>query len=196
HPPQAKVLPFVVVTSATMGRHLYTAGARALALVLTPLSCHAFVSSATANSIIVKGGQIRNHVTRMMSSSEFGGIQHAGVLVSDTKASKEFYVKVLGFEDESTLRPHDKLPFDGAFVRAGATQIHLMELPNPDPIDGRPEHGGRDRHVAFTIADLQPLKGRLDGAGVTYTMSKSGRAALFCRDLDGNAFEVSEAASI
>ena len=65
-----------------------------------------------------------------------------------------------------------------------------MELPNPDPVDGRPEHGGRDRHVAFTIADLQPLKGRLDGAGVTYTMSKSGRAALFCRDLDGNAFEV------
>lgn len=65
-----------------------------------------------------------------------------------------------------------------------------MELPNPDPVDGRPEHGGRDRHVAFTIADLQPLKGRLDGAGVAYTMSKSGRAALFCRDLDGNAFEV------
>lgn len=73
-------------------------------------------------------------------------------------------------------------------------QIHLMELPNPDPVDGRPEHGGRDRHVAFTIADLQPLKGRLDGAGVTYTMSKSGRAALFCRDLDGNAFEVIEKA--
>lgn len=69
-------------------------------------------------------------------------------------------------------------------------QIHLMELPNPDPVDGRPEHGGRDRHVAFTIADLQPLKGRLDEAGATYTMSKSGRAALFCRDLDGNAFEV------
>ncbi len=57
-------------------------------------------------------------------------------------------------------------------------------------MDGRPEHGGRDRHVAFTISDLQPLKGRLDDAGVTYTMSKSGRAALFCRDLDGNAFEV------
>ncbi|CAM9990218.1 unnamed protein product, partial [Scytosiphon promiscuus] len=104
---------------------------------------------------------------------------------------KDFYVDVLGFEDESSLRPDDKLPFDGAFVRAGATQIHLMELPNPDPVDGRPEHGGRDRHVAFTIANLQPLKGRLDGAGVNYTMSKSGRAALFCRDPDGNAFEVS-----
>lgn len=65
-----------------------------------------------------------------------------------------------------------------------------MELPNPDPVSGRPEHGGRDRHVAFTISDLAPLKGRLDAAGHTYTMSKSGRAALFCRDFDGNAFEV------
>lgn len=68
-----------------------------------------------------------------------------------------------------------------------------MELPNPDPVSGRPEHGGRDRHVAFSIRDLAPLKGRLDKAGVTYTMSKSGRAALFCRDLDGNAFEVRRA---
>lgn len=30
---------------------------------------------------------------------------------------------MLGFEDESSLRPDDKLPFDGAFVRAGATQV-------------------------------------------------------------------------
>lgn len=65
-----------------------------------------------------------------------------------------------------------------------------MELPNPDPVSGRPAHGGRDRHVAFTIRDLAPLKGRLDKADVNYTMSKSGRAALFCRDLDGNALEV------
>ncbi|CAM9651620.1 unnamed protein product [Choristocarpus tenellus] len=120
----------------------------------------------------------------------FGGIQHAGVIVSDTRASKDFYINVLGFEDDSTLRPDDKLPFQGAFVRAGTTQIHLMELPNPDPTSGRPEHGGRDRHVAFTIDDLSPLKIRLDEAGVAYTMSKSGRAALFCRDLDGNAYEV------
>jgi hypothetical protein len=25
--------------------------------------------------------------------------------------------------------------------------IHLMELPNPDPLEGRPAHGGRDRHT-------------------------------------------------
>lgn len=73
-----------------MGRHLYTTGARTLALVLTPLYCHAFVPPATANTI-AKGGQIQSRTatsTPRMSASEFGGIQHAGVLVRDTEASK------------------------------------------------------------------------------------------------------------
>ena len=38
-------------------------------------------------------------------------------------SAQDFYVKVLGFEDDSPLRPDDKLPFDGAFVRAGPTQV-------------------------------------------------------------------------
>jgi glyoxylase I family protein len=29
----------------------------------------------------------------------------------------------------------------------------------------------------------------LDGARIAYTLSRSGRAALFCRDPDGNALE-------
>ena len=29
-------------------------------------------------------------------------------------------------------------------------QIHLMQLPNPDPTTGRPAHGGRDRHTGVT----------------------------------------------
>ena len=48
---------------------------------------------------------------------------------------------MLGMEDETHLR-NPELPFPGAFVRAGAQQIHIMELPNPDPVSGRPEHGG------------------------------------------------------
>ena len=52
-----------------------------------------------------------------------------------------FYTKVLGMEDETHLR-NPELHFPGAFVRAGAQQIHIMELPHPDPVSGRPEHGG------------------------------------------------------
>ena len=43
--------------------------------------------------------------------------------------------------------------------------IHLMELPNPDPLTGRPEHGGRDRHACISIRDVSKLKEILDKAG-------------------------------
>jgi hypothetical protein len=61
-----------------------------------------------------------------------------------------------------------------------------------DPTTGRPDHGGRDRHVAFSISNLDPLIASLDEKKITFTMSMSGRRALFCRDLDGNAFEFME----
>jgi hypothetical protein len=61
-----------------------------------------------------------------------------------------------------------------------------------DPTTGRPDHGGRDRHVAFSISNLDPLIASLDEKKIPFTMSMSGRRALFCRDLDGNAFEFME----
>ena len=125
----------------------------------------------------------------------YGGLQHCGILVADTEASKQFYTEVFGFEDESHLRP-TKLPYPGAFLRLGPDQIHLMELPNPDPTEGRPEHGGRDRHVALTINNIDFIVERLRQRAHAYTLSKSGRRALFTRDLDGNAFEFVEDSSL
>jgi glyoxylase I family protein len=63
--------------------------------------------------------------------------------------------------------------------------IHLMELPNPDPLDGRPEHGGRDRHFCIGVESVLPLMQRLDAAKVPYTKSMSGRPAIFFRDPGG-----------
>eukprot|EP00188_Purpureofilum_apyrenoidigerum_P002689 Plantae.Rhodophyta-Purpureofilum_apyrenoidigerum.ctg2758.p1 GENE.Plantae.Rhodophyta-Purpureofilum_apyrenoidigerum.ctg2758~~Plantae.Rhodophyta-Purpureofilum_apyrenoidigerum.ctg2758.p1 ORF type:complete len:173 (-),score=28.09 Plantae.Rhodophyta-Purpureofilum_apyrenoidigerum.ctg2758:189-707(-) len=123
-------------------------------------------------------------------SVEFGGIQHAGMIVENTQKALKFYTKVLGMVDDTATRPN--LAFKGAFVRAGAQQVHLMELPNPDPKQGRPDHGGRDKHVAFSVKNIDPLIKSLDENGVKYTMSKSGRRALFCRDIDCNALEFIE----
>ena len=67
-----------------------------------------------------------------------------------------------------------------------------MELPNPDPVDGRPAHGGRDRHTAMSVEDLAPLEAKLTARNIPFTMSQSGRRALFCRDPDGNAYEFME----
>ncbi len=114
-------------------------------------------------------------------------LHHASLLVSDTQKSLQFYEGVLGLQQ--TERP--QLAFPGAWLKVGGSQqIHLLELDNPDPTSGRPKHGGRDRHVAMTVLDLIPVKAALDKAGVEYTLSISGRQALFCRDPDGNAIEI------
>lgn len=63
-------------------------------------------------------------------------------------------------------RPHDKLPYRGAWLWVGSEMIHLMELPNPDPLTGRPQHGGRDRHTCIAIRDVSKLKAILDKAGI------------------------------
>lgn len=85
------------------------------------------------------------------------------------------------------------LGYPGAWLRLGnAQQLHLLELPNPDPVSGRPEHGGRDRHLALAVDSVTALQSRLVEHGIVNTMSRSGRAALFCRDPDGNALEFVE----
>jgi glyoxylase I family protein len=115
-------------------------------------------------------------------------LHHTSLVVSNTEQSLKFYCGVLGLDQ--TERP--ELPFPGAWLQIGAQQIHLLELENPDPILGRPEHGGRDRHVALCVDELGPVKAALDESQILYTVSKSGRQALFCRDYDGNTIEVLE----
>ena len=99
-----------------------------------------------------------------------------------------FYGEILGLMQID--RPD--LGFPGIWFQLGGQQIHLLELENPDPTTGRPEHGGRDRHVALNALALGPIQDALNKAGVNFTMSKSGRRALFCRDPDGNAIEIIE----
>ena len=126
-----------------------------------------------------------------MSTGIIAGLDHVSVLVADTDHALEFYRDILGLEVDYA-RP--ELSYRGAFLNIGdGRQIHLIELPNPDPVTGRPAHGGRDRHTAFRIHSLDRLITRLEAAKVTYTLSSSGRRALFCRDYDGNAYELVEA---
>ncbi|MFA6163302.1 MAG: VOC family protein [Methylobacter sp.] len=115
-------------------------------------------------------------------------LNHASLIISDINVSLTFYRDVLGLQQVD--RPD--LGFPGAWFQLGDQQIHLLELENPDPTTGRPVHGGRDRHVALNVEALAPVKDILDKKGIVYTMSISGRKALFCRDPDGNAIEIIE----
>ncbi len=123
------------------------------------------------------------------SDSLVSAIDHCSLIVANTGKALEFYNGILALEvDES--RPD--LGYPGAWLQVGNSQIHLLEVPNPDSVENRPEHGGRDHHVALQVTDLDLLVQRLEIAGIDYSKSKSGRAALFCRDFDGNAVELVE----
>ncbi|KAL4589481.1 hypothetical protein LXL04_002388 [Taraxacum kok-saghyz] len=125
--------------------------------------------------------------------NDFGvvSLHHVGILCENLERSLDFYQNILGLKINEA-RPHDKLPYRGAWLWVGSEMIHLMELPNPDPYTGRPEHGGRDRHTCIAIRDVLKLKAILDKAGIPYTLSRSGRPAIFTRDPDTNALEFTQ----
>lgn len=124
-----------------------------------------------------------------MANRVVTGLDHVSLLVRDTARALEFYTWVLGLEQDIS-RP--ALGYPGAWLQTDNGQIHLIELPNPDPIEGRPEHGGHDRHTALRVSDLDTIIAALEDAGISYRLSKSGRRALFCRDFDANALELVE----
>ncbi|KAF3647084.1 putative U-box domain-containing protein 34-like, partial [Capsicum annuum] len=121
--------------------------------------------------------------TNAVDNKDFGvvSMHHVGVLCENLERSLDFYQNILGLKINEA-RPHDKLPYRGAWLWVGTEMIHLMELPNPDPLTGRPEHGGRDRHTCIAIRDVSKLKAVLDKAGIPYSLSHSGRPAIFTRD--------------
>lgn len=114
-------------------------------------------------------------------------IDHVSVLVADVAAAVAFYQAVLDLP--RVARPD--LGFPGAWLNlANGVDLHLLQLPSLDPREGRPAHGGRDRHLALRVAATAPFAARLTLMNWPFTRSYSGRDALFFRDEDGNAWEL------
>lgn len=122
------------------------------------------------------------------SRPEIIRLLHVSLLVQDLARAREFYEQVLGLLP-TPLRP--RFGFEGAWYDIGAQQIHLLTgaAPAQVPSDGP---GGRDRHVAFAVANLEQLISTLEKHNIAFTRSASGRRALFCRDPDANTLEFSE----
>ncbi len=113
---------------------------------------------------------------------------HASFLVQDLERARSFYEGVLGLA-LSPLRPD--LGYPGAWYDLGGQQIHLLALAD-GPQRQIAEHPGRDRHVALAVSDIAALRAMLSAAQIPFTVSRSGRPALFCRDPDGNGLEFIE----
>lgn len=116
-------------------------------------------------------------------------LHHASYLVSDLEQATNFYHQLLGLP----ILERPNLGYPGLWLQLSEhQQLHLMQLPNPDAGNERPLHGGRDRHIALHVSGLAELEARLQAADIAYSLSRSGRQALFCRDPDGNALEFIE----
>ena len=117
-------------------------------------------------------------------------LHHATFLTSDLVRARHFYETILGLQPD-LARP--AMGFDGVWYDlCPGQQLHLMRLPDPEAGLQRPAHGGRDRHIAFSVDNLGVLTDKLVATHIHYTVSQSGRRALFCRDPDGNALEFIE----
>ncbi len=128
----------------------------------------------------------------MIKSSNYIALHHGSLVVQDLPGAVDFYCRILGMQ-HNTSRPD--MVFDGAWLDIGAQQIHLLKLPRTEfyPESGPPEHAGRDRHLAIHVRDVAVIKASLQNHDIAFTMSRSGRQALFCRDPDGNGLEFIQA---
>lgn len=113
---------------------------------------------------------------------------HAAIAVSDLEKSEHFYGKVLG------LKKIDRaLKFPGAWYEVGSFQIHLIADSSQTAEVLNAEKWGRNRHLAFSVANLEAAKQQLMTHNCDFQMSASGRAALFVKDPDKNIIELGEA---
>ncbi len=115
---------------------------------------------------------------------------HASLVVADLKKSRAFYEDVLGLKPNLN-RP--ALSVAGIWYDIGAAQLHLLVSSGPTAKRIGSPHPGQDAHIAFAVTDIERVKEILKRADITFIMSRSGRKALFCRDPDGNALELSQA---
>ncbi|MCW6051104.1 VOC family protein [Microcoleus sp. A2-C5] len=112
---------------------------------------------------------------------------HAALVISNIEKSEQFYSKVLGLE-----KIDRELKFPGIWYQIGDFQLHLILAATiiPDAIDS--QKLGRNRHLAFSVANLEEAKQQLRASNCPVQMSASGRSALFTQDPDGNIIELSE----
>lgn len=115
------------------------------------------------------------------------GIHHASVLVTDLERARTFYEGILGLTVNHS-RPGKS--FDGLWYDVGTEQIHLIVADAHDLADESGLYPGIRRHVALRVDGLETLENRLKAAELPVFPSSSGRPVLFCRDFDGNAFEL------
>lgn len=119
-------------------------------------------------------------------SPSVAGVHHVTVAVSNLGQSMAFYVELLGL---SPL-PRPPLRSTGAWLQAGAVQLHLIETAPEDFVPSPAILNGRNYHLAFEIADYETALQQLRAMGAEVVEGGSGITQMFLRDPDGYIVEL------
>ena len=122
-------------------------------------------------------------------------IDHVTLIVEDLKRSRMFYTEVLGMH----VVDRPDFSFDGIWLQAGGTQVHLIinhpECANPGYPNVTPETlPGRVHHFAFEVHDAHEAADRLKEHGVRIqggpVARPDGCIQVWFFDPDGHIVEV------
>ena len=122
-------------------------------------------------------------------------IHHVAVIASDYERSRRFYAEVLGLRVIREVWRAERRSWK-CDLAVGSAQIELFSFPEPPPRPSRPEACGL-RHLAFSVAALDPVVARLEAGGVAVERVRvdehTGRRFTFLADPDGLPLELYEA---
>ncbi|MYA97039.1 MAG: hypothetical protein F4X91_11600 [Nitrospinae bacterium] len=117
------------------------------------------------------------------------GMHHISISVDDLEEARDFYAGLLELAEID--RPD--LPNPGYWFQAGACQLHLTGRQDRASETSVPGTGAGETHFAFAASDLEPVKKRLEIAGVDVkdgVNAELGLRQLFFRDPSDNLVEV------
>jgi glyoxylase I family protein len=123
-------------------------------------------------------------------------IHHVALICADIEVSRRFYVEVLGLSviAETWRAARQSWKVDLALPDGG--QLELFTFPGAPPRPSWPEARGL-RHLAFTVADVEACKARLEAQGVAVEPVRldelTGHRFVFFADPDGLPLELYEA---
>lgn len=121
-------------------------------------------------------------------------IDHLTLVVKSVEAARQFYVGLLGMHEVG--RPN--FDFNGAWFKAGATLIHLIEEHDCSGPAGFPDEvllkSSRNHHFAFEVDDARAAAEILKAKGIELVddakTRPDGAVQVFLTDPDGHVVEL------